>query len=287
MLPRKPPYLSTLLATALVLALLGVYALLMMQGRSLVKDLRERMLVIVEIREGSDDAQRRQLKDWLEAQAFVKPQSLSYLSKEDGARRLQAELGEDFMAFDLENPLFDLYSFNLPEAYVKKEAIEEITTSVSAQDAVLDVYVQEDLLDILARRMGILAWLGLGIGLILLMGVIFLLVHTTRLALLSRARLIRTMELVGASWGFISRPFLMRSLRLGSFAGLLAIGLTAAIAAFAKTYLDGVWHDLPLWQYAVLALSLVLLGAFISFTATFTVVRRTLTMRDDDLAALS
>ncbi len=281
---RRPPYVSTVLATALILTLIGGYGLILLQGRELVRELRESTQVVVELRPESDAAGRQALESYLTKQPFVKKTSLTYLSKEEGAKRLQREFGDDFMNFDLENPLFDLYTFNVAEAYVDAERIATFRREIDDQSAVIASYVQEDVVNALAQRIGAVAWAGMGIGVLLLLGVVFLITNTTRLALLSKATLIKNMELVGASWGFISRPFLVRAIWLGTVGGLLAVALTVGLAAFAKTSLPTAWQYVPEWQYVALAALLVAIGLILHLLATFAVVRRTLRLREDDLA---
>lgn len=283
---RRPPYVSTVLATALVLALIGTYGLLLLQGRELVRELRESTQVVVELRPESDAVGRRALESFLNGRDFVKAESLTYVSKEDGAKRLQDEFGEEFMDFELDNPLFDLYTFNVAEAYVDADRIRAFRTEIEDQSAVMASYVQEDMVNTLTQRIGSVAWIGLGVGALLLLGVVFMITNTARLALLAKAGLIKNMELVGASWGFISRPFLARAAWFGVLGGLVAVGLTGGVAAFAKTYLPAAWQYVPWWQYASLAAVLVATGMVINLLATFVVVRQTLRLRDDDLAML-
>ena len=281
---RRPPYLSTVLATALVLALLGGYALVLLQGRQLLRELRESTKVMVEVCPSTGEAARGVLEDFLAAKPYVKPGSLLFLSREDGAQRLREEYGEDFLDFELDNPLYEVYTFNVPERFVDEAAVAEIREEIEAQPAVLASYVQEDIVRTLTRRVGAVAWVGLGLGVLLLLGVVFLVLNTTRLALLAKAPLIKNMELVGASWGFISWPFLRRGALLGLGGGVLAAVMTYGLGAFAKTALPDAWQDLPVWQYAALVAALLLSGVLLNFLATFYVVRRTLRMREDDLA---
>ena len=283
---RRPPYVSTVLATALVLTLVGLYGLGLLQGRELVRELRESTKVVVEVRPGTSEAARAVLDDFLAEQPYVKPGSLLFLSREEGAARLREEFGEAFLDFELDNPLYDVYTFNVPERFVDADAISALREEIDEQPAALASYVQEDMVRTLTQRVGALAWVGLGLGAVLLLGVVFLVLNTTRLALLAKATLIKNMELVGASWGFISRPFLRRGALLGTLGGLLAVCFTLALAAFAKTYLPGVWQYVPASQYFLLAAGLVLGGLLLNFLATFYVVRRTLRLRDDDLALL-
>ena len=283
---RRPPYLSSVLATGLVLSLLGVYALLLLQGRGLIRELRESTTVVIELTGDTSPAIAEAFGTWLRAQPYAREGGVQYVSKEEGARRLQEEFGEDFLAFDLDNPLYDLYTVQLREAFVEQAAIRRLREGIVEQPGVLATYVQEDVVNALARRVGTVAYVGFALGAALLLGCVFLIVNTAKLALLHKAHLIKNMELVGASWGFISRPFLRRAAQLGLVAGILAVGATTGVGAFAKTALPAAWQPVPLWHYAALAGALVAAGLAINYISTFFVVRRTLKLRDDDLAAL-
>ena len=238
------------------------------------------------MRPGTSDAAREVLAAFLTERPYVKPGSLVYLSQEEGARRLREEFGEAFLDFEFDNPLYDIYTFNVPERFVDAGEIARLRAEVDEQPAALASYVQEDMVQTLTQRVGALAWVGLGLGAVLLMGVVFLVLNTTRLALLAKATLIKNMELVGASWAFISRPFLRRGAWLGALGGVLAVLFTAGLGAFAKTYLPGAWQEVPAYQYTALAVALVAAGLLLNLLATFYVVRRTLRLRDDDLALL-
>jgi cell division transport system permease protein len=274
------------LAMSTVLVLLGIYALVLLQGRGLLRDLRERVTVVVEVRPAITSADREAFKEWLEGSAFAKTGSVTFVSKEDGARKLREQFGEDFMDFGLENPLYELFTFNVAEAFVNPESLQAVKTELQAQDASLAVYVEEDVARSLSQRVSALAWAGIVLGAFLLLAVIFLIVNTTRLALLSQAQLIKNMELVGASWGFISRPFLLKSIRLGSLAGLIAALATLGCSYALQQYLPSIWQPLSILQISIIALGLIVIGLLVNFASTFVVVRNTLKLRVDDLAAL-
>jgi len=275
--------MATGFATFIVLSLIGCLALGLLQGRGLLTRLRESVKVVVELRPTISNTQRISFEEFLTKQSSIKSGSIQYVSKDAGAALLREEFGEDFLRFDLENPLLDVYSFNLSERAVTANQLPELEDILRKQDAVLDLYVQEDIAAQLSERLESIVLFSVVIALLLLIAVIALMLNTTRLALLARASLIKNMELVGASWMFISAPFLRRAAWQGAFAGILAALVLFVFAAFAKTSFPAVWIAQSVTVLAGIALSLVLLGAILNFGSTFVVVRRTLRMRVDDL----
>jgi len=283
---RKPPYARTVFAIATVLTLVGIYGLLLFQGRALLKDLRESVTVVVELRPSLQEEDRTTFETWLGQQAFAKTNSITFVSKEAGAEKLRARYGEDFMDFNLENPLYELFTFNVNETYANTSKLDELTKAVNARDESLATYVEKDLVNTLSQRVSSLAWIGIALGVLLLLGVVFLIVNTTRLALLSKAQLIKNMELVGASWGFISRPFLITAAKMGMLSGAIAAGLSLLVSMGLSSWIPFLWQPISSLHFIILATMLVVLGLLLNFASTYYVVRKTLNLRVDDLSAL-
>jgi len=273
-------------AIATVLTLLGVYGMFLYQGRSLMKDLRERVTVVVELRPSILEGDRVAFETWLSSQAFAKTNSIAYIDKEMGAQKLRESYGEDFMDFNLENPLYELFTFNVTEAFATSEQLDEVKLAVDARKESLATYVEKDLVNTLSQRVSVIAWIGIILGVLLVLGVVFLIVNTTRLALLSKAHLIKNMELVGASWGFISRPFLVTGAKMGALSGVIASGLSMLVSSGLSSWIPFLWQPLSTIHFIILATILTVLGLLLNFASTYYVVRKTLNLRVDDLAAL-
>lgn len=283
---RKPPYTRMVFAIATVLTLLGVYGMFLYQGRSLLKELRERVTVVVELRPSILENDRIAFKAWLSDQAFAKTNSITFVDKETGAQKLRETYGEDFMDFNLENPLYELYTFNVTEAYATSQKLDKVKSLVDAREESLGTYVEKDLVNSLSQRVSVIAWIGIVLGVLLVLGVVFLIVNTTRLALLSKAQLIKNMELVGASWGFISRPFLVTGAKMGALSGVIASGLSMLVSGGLSSWIPFIWQPLSTTHFVILATILIVLGLLLNFASTYYVVRKTLNLRVDDLAAL-
>lgn len=280
---RRPPYFASLLATTVVLAVLGALALLAAEGERLRRALSESVTVVVELRPAATEAERADFTVWLASQPFARAGTLRFLSAEEGAERLRRAYGEDFLRAGLANPLFDVYTFNLAAGYTGDADRGRVREAVVAQAAVLAAAVQDDYAARLVARLSSLRVVGIALAGVLLLGTSLLVVNTARLALLSRAVVIRNMELVGASWGFIARPFLVRAAFIGLAGGLLAAGLVYAAHEAGMRLLPALWRPLPLESLLIGGGIVVLSGILLNFATTFFVIRRTLRLRIDDL----
>ena len=283
--PRSQPnYGRSIVSVALVLFLLGFFGMVVLQARQLVGLLKEEINLIVEIDEAANKEAKTALQEYLESSAFLKPGSLQYISKEEGIRLLRDDFGNDFMEAGLPNPLYDVFVFNVKSSFMHPDSLADIRSNLMKNwYTVSDVYYQQGLIDTLAKNLRRIGWVSLGISLFFIF-VAFVLIHNTiRLALYSNRFLIKTQELVGASWEFISRPFLRRSLWNGVLSGLLGIALLNGLLWLAQQEIPELraLHDWP--SILVLFGVLILMGILITWSSTFYVVNKYLKMRVDDL----
>lgn len=281
---RRPKYTATILGVALILLLVGVLALFVLYGQQLVHLFREQVSLLIELDDRAGEADIQALKAQLLESAYLKPESLVYVSKEDALESLREDFGDDFFKLDMLNPLYNTFQYNVKARWMQPDSLERIRLELIDQHAyIVDVYYQEFWVDMLSRNVQKVFWGGI-IALCLLVLLAFALIHNTiRLALYSKRFLIRNMELVGASWSFISRPFLTQSLLHGLLSGLLAITGLYGILLILWQQLPGLkdLHDLP--QLLSLFALLLLMGTAVSVGSTYYVVNKYLKMRVDDL----
>ena len=84
---------------------------------------------------------------------------------------------------------------------------------------------------------GLAAAVGFVVGAAFAIVAIIIIGTTIRMAVLQRSREIAIMRLVGATDGFIRRPFLLQGAIKGLFGGLVAIGLSFAAYLWINRYL--------------------------------------------------
>jgi cell division transport system permease protein len=283
-LQPKPNYISGILSVSLVLFLLGLFSLSILHSRKLIKIFLEDIQMVVECKESLRESEQRDLLRGIEKIPGVLANSVEYVSKEVGFQRLLAEMGEDVLLPDMENPLFDVVLFNVEEFYLNKDSLAKIIPAIEGlSEKVGDVFFQEYLMTELTRHLSTLHYVILFLT-IFLCFIAFTIIHNTlKLSLYSKRFLIKNMELVGASFGFIVWPFVRKSLLHGFISALFSI---SALLFLILTLIDvfPLFYEILDTKYLVLSFSgLLILGLMLNGMSTYFVVRKYLLMKFDDL----
>ena len=276
-----------LFSLTLALLLIGACGLLAIQSKRLVTNVREGNEVRTFLDTDLDSTNRLALNKILDNQPFVvttdgKPQ-VRYVSKEEAAKEFIAETKEDFTQFLTDNPLHASYRIRLREYYFAEDKLKEVKASLEKLDGVFEVVYPENMVDNINRNITKIYAVMAGFALVLLIIIVVLMNNTIRLALYSQRMLIRSMQLVGATNGFITRPFLLRGLSQGFMAGLisallLAIGWYASLLSLPE--LNTLTNPL---QLLMLAAGLIVLGMIIGLLSTLQAVNRYLDLSLDEL----
>lgn len=277
-----------LFSLTLALFLIGFCGMLAIESTRLVQYIRENYEVRVFLDKDIDSTRAATL---MYRTLANKPYTLStdgrpqltFVSKDAAAREFIAETKEDFSRFLNENPLRDSYRLKLNEAYFDESKLAGVKKDLERVDGVFEVVYQENLVDSINRNINRI-YLVMGVfAAIMLLIIVVLMNNTIRLALYSQRMLIRSMQLVGATNSFITRPFLGRGVWQGVIAGVLAVVMLLAGLQLAT-------HNLPELAYfqdtpklIMLLAGLVGLGAVIGFVSTFQAVHRYLGLTLDEL----
>jgi cell division transport system permease protein len=166
---------------------------------------------------------------------------------------------------------------------VNKDSLAKVKKFILQSNVVRDVTwpnVVVDQMDKNFKKIGII--LG-SISVLLLIVVIFLIDNTVRLAMFSNRFIIKTMQMVGATRSFITRPFDIRALLNGMISGILAVIGLWLVMSFANRQLA----ELKLLNdnilVGLLMAGMVVLGILISMISTHRSVIKYLKMHVDDL----
>jgi len=280
----RPNQLYVIISLALVLFLLGLVGLWTLQASFLTKQLQEELDILVELEASHTRADREALVAYLRNADFRQPGTEpEYISKQQALEEMGEDLRRDLEELGMNNPLLDVVTFNVPMEFLSTEQMTRVVSEVQAQPGVAGVYYQENFVDRIAgnaRRLGYILF-GLAALFALVAG---LLIHNTvRLSLYANRMIIKTQELVGASWGFISRPYLLRSVGQGIISGLLAVGAVIGLQFWLNALLPELQLFAELPPLLLLYGGILLLGVLINFVSHYVVVRRYLRLRLDDL----
>lgn len=280
-------FVSVLFSTTLSLFILGLFGVIVIQAKTLTSIIRENIEIQVFLNKNITDADKTKIGVLLESKPYIlqkegKP-GISYISQEEAAQSFLESTGEDFTKFLDDNPLRDSYTIAIAEEYQTAELIEEIVKEIQSIDGVFEVTYMSDLVESINQNLFKVALVMGGFILILVFTVVMLINNTIRLALFSQRFLIRSMQLVGATRGFIRRPFLGRALLFGLLAGLIASVLLFGIIEYTKANIDGfaLLQDYNL-LYALFG-TLILIGILLSVFSTLQAVNKYLNMSLDEL----
>jgi cell division transport system permease protein len=280
-------YGTVIFSVALALFVVGLFGILILHTNKLTATIQENIELQVYLRKNLSENQRSRIQLEISTSPYVlkkedKPQII-FISKEEAAKKFIEDTGEDFSEFLGDNPLRDALVLNVAREYQTNIRLDSIGKTIENISGVFEVNYVESLVDSINKNLRSLTLILLGLAGILIIIVTMLINSTIKLALFSQRFLIRSMQLVGATSGFIKRPFLQRSVLHGAIAGIFASLLLFGLLQFANSEIDRL-IDLQQEMY-ILALygTLVILGSFIAFFSTYRAMNKYLKMSLDEL----
>ena len=280
-------FISVLFSTTLSLFIVGLFGVIVIQAKSLTSIIRENIEIQVFLRKNLSEAEITRLQSTLESKPYILKKDgkigVTFISQDEAAQSFLEDTGEDFKSFLTENPLRDSYTIAIAEEYQTADRIKEIVEEIRTIDGVFEVTYMADLVESINQNLTKVALVLGGFILILIITVVMLINNTIKLALFSQRFLIRSMQLVGATRGFIKKPFLIRAFFFGILAGLIASGLLFVIIEYTKANIDGfaMLQNYMLLYY--LFGGLVIIGGILSLFSTLQAVNKYLNMSLDEL----
>jgi len=245
----------------MVLILLGMVVFFVLSARNLSAHMKENLMVTV------------MLKDSLtvnDAHLFCRDlyhrpysHNIDYISQEQAQNEQIRELGSDPSEFLGFNPFPATLEIQLKADYANSDSLKWIEKELRKDSRVSDISYMEDLMDRVNANLSRISIILLVLAVLLTFVSFSLISNTVRLSIYARRFVIHTMKLVGASWGFIRRPFLQQAMGIGVIAALLAnCALAAGVYGLHMTqpgFLDIVtWDVLAITAGAVFVFGIVI-----------------------------
>lgn len=274
-------YITTVISITLVLFMMGLLGLLILHAKNLSDYVKENIGFSIMIKENVKEGQILELQKKLDAQPYVK--STEYITKDKAAVELKKELGEDFIGFLGYNPLLPTIDLRLKADYATIESVTGIEKKLMLNPEVKEVFYQKSLVEMVNQNIERISLILLGFSMALLIISIALINNTIRLSVYSRRFILRSMQLVGATKGFIQKPFIIRGIINGIISSILAIGLLMMVVYFALQEVPELLQVENLLMYIILIVSILLSGILISWFSTYFAVRKFLRMKTDSL----
>ena len=227
-------FITSSISTTLVLLLLGMVVFFVLSANNLSNYVRENIGFTVLVSDDMKEPEALKFQKILNEKTYVKESA--YISKEQALREQTEAMGTDPAEFLGYNPFTASFEIKLNAEYANSDSIAWIEKEILANKKVMEVSYPQDLLDSINQNLQKVSLFLLGLAALLTLISFALINNTIRLAIYSKRFLIHTMKLVGANWGFIRRPFLLRNMWIGILAGLLADAILIAMASMLVKY---------------------------------------------------
>lgn len=277
----KASYTFSVIGVSLVLFLLGTMGWIFINGRSLTNAVKENMTVQIDFHDNTQEEHINRMKAILDRQPFTKKARV--ITKEEALQMQSALEGEDIGSFVGYNPLFASIELNLNSEYVNKDSIDKITLFIEQSNVVARVNYPKAIVSQMSANLRKISIILAIISVILILVVIVLIDNTVRLAMFSNRFLIKTMQMVGATRWFISKPFDQRAILNGLISGVIAAAgllFIKYVAELSVPELKALSSPLSL---TLLITSMIIGGILISLVSTHRSVVKYLKLPIDDL----
>lgn len=266
------------ISTTLVLLLLGLVVFFVLTANNLSVYVRENISFSILV---SDDMKERdilKLQRQLDAEPFVK--HTEYISKEQALKEWAEAMGTDPQEFLGYNPFTASVEIKLNSAYANSDSIGKIEQLVKGRsNNIQEVLYQKDLIDVVNDNIRNISLLLLGLAVVLTLISFALINNTIRLTIYSQRFLIHTMKLVGASWGFIRRPFLKRNFWIGVLSAVVADVLLWAGAHWLLTYEPELVRVITPHVMLLVSVSVLVFGILITWLCALLSINKYLRMK--------
>ena len=277
----KVQTISVYISTTLVLLLLGAMGLLFVTANSLSKHVRQNIAMSVVIDNEVAEADILKLKREIDKNKQVLKST--YISREQVLAEEILELGSNPVDFLGYNPYNASIEITLKSEHTNSASIKNIEKKLTANKAVKEIVYQRELIDSVnnnIRKIGLVLVIFLAMLTIIAWSLIGNLV---RLSIYSKRFLLHTMKLVGATWGFIRRPFILHNLKIGFLSAILANALLATGIYFVWKHEPAIVTVLPVKYLVAVGSAVTLFGMTICALCAYLSVNRFLRMRSNDL----
>jgi cell division transport system permease protein len=274
-------YFTSTVSITLVLFLLGLLFLIILNAGSLADYVREKIGFTVVLRDDLPETEISRMERELRLKSWVK--SIRYIDKAAAEKELTKDLGVDFNGFLGFNPLSSSFEIKLYAPYTQKDSLSELERKFMEFPQVKEVFYQQSLVSVINENVKKIT-----IFLLVFSGLLFfvfsvLINNTIRISVYAQRFIINNMLLVGATRGFVRRPFIRKSIGLGIWGAVFSCLLLAGMMLAIKRELNGIINENDIMMLGTVFLMVLTAGIFLSWLSTYISVNRFLKMKFDEL----
>ena len=274
-------FITSSISTTLVLLLLGLVVFFVLAAHNLSIYVRENINFSVLISDDMKEADILKLQKRLDKEPFVK--QTEYISKKQALKEQTEAMGTDPEEFLGYNPFTASIEIKLHSDYANSDSIAKIEKLIKKNTNIQEVLYQRELIDLVNENIRNISLVLLTLAVVLTLLSFALINNTIRLAIYSKRFLIHTMKLVGASWGFIRRPFLRRNIWSGVLAGIMADAILMGAAYWLVSYEPELIRVITPEVMLLVSGSVLVFGIIITFLCAYLSINKYLRMKASTL----
>ncbi|MDR2232964.1 MAG: permease-like cell division protein FtsX [Tannerella sp.] len=268
--------LVSVISISLALFLMGLFLIVGLLGNELSVYMKENISFSIMLKDGVSDSEVKRTEQMLSALPYIK--STRYISKDEAAKDMVAELGVDPKDFLGHNPFQASIEAKLNAEYANIDSLKVIEKRLTASTNISQLLYQQDMMQIVNNNIKKIGAV-LAVLIIVLILISFVLINNTiRLLIYSKRFLIYTMRLVGATPSFIRKPFIKYNITSGISSGILAICMLSGVLYYVQKQLIGI-DEIIHWEGLLIIYAVIMaLGIILSVVAAHLSVNRYLNM---------
>jgi len=275
----KPSYISSIIGVAIVLFIMGIMGWLFINLNTIGNNLKEDIRISVYLNT-SDKNSISQIQQYISSKPYAK--NVEYIDK---AKAKAIWNKENESVENIEEILPESIDFYANANYINIDSLNKISSSIKTQfnKEIDNIDFPKTIVTILNERATKLGLIFIVLSLILCTIVIISIDNTIRLAMFSNRFLIKTMQMVGATRNFITKPLLVRALLNGLISSFIAIFLLFGLIQWASTLLPQIKVLQGVKSSILLFGGMIVIGLSISVISTYRSVLKYLKMKIEDL----
>ena len=274
-------FITAGISTTMVLFLLGLVVFFVLTANNLSVYIRENIAFSAILDDGIKETSIIKLQESLNKKDYVK--QTVYISKDQALKEQIEAMGTNPSEFLGHNPFNASIEIKLNAGYTNPDSIKWIEKELMANKSILEISYPQNLLDSVNRNLQKISALLLGLAVLLSLISFSLINNTIRLTIYSKRFLIHTMKLVGASWGFIRRPFITRNLWIGILSGAVANAILTASAYTAVKYEPELLAIVSPKSIMIVAAAVMVFGMIITTLCAYISINKYLRMKISEL----
>lgn len=274
-------FVTTCISTTLVLILLGTIEMFVLSAHNLSNYVRENINISVLINDEMDSLKIQSLKKSFEKADYIK--SLVYISKEEALKEECEDQGTDPSEFLGFNPYTASFEIKVKSEYATNDGMDKIVKKMKNTAGVVDVIYSKDLIKAVNDNIKKISIILLIIAALFTYISFALINNTVQLTIFSKRFTINTMKLVGASWGFIRKPFLWNGVAMGMISATSADVCMLFGIKWLMKYEPQISLIIGWKEYTIVGLTILVCGLLITLLCIYISLNKFLKMSTNKL----